>query len=78
MSYLSNEDPMMFGVASINMDAVLNMMLQNDEMKAEFNDEVKEVGWTEKEMRGLLTGEFSASLIGVEMKPNPFYELQDL
>ena len=34
------------------------------------------MGWTEKEMRGLLTGEFSASLIGVEMKPNPFYELQ--
>jgi len=77
MSYLSNEDPMMFGVASINMDAVLNMVLQNDEMKAEFNDEVKEVGWTEKEMRGLLTGEFSASLLGIEMKPNPFYDLHE-
>ena len=37
---------------------------------------VQEVGWTEKEMRGLLTGEFSASLIGVEMKPNPYYEFQ--
>ena len=34
MSYLSNEDPMMFGVASINMDAVFNMMLQNDEMQS--------------------------------------------
>jgi hypothetical protein len=37
---------------------------------------VQEIGWTEKEMRGLFTGEFSASLIGLEMKPNPFYELQ--
>lgn len=76
MSYLSNEDPMMFGVASINMDAVFNVMLQNDEMKGQFSDGVKKMGWTEKEMRGLLTGEFSASLIGVEMKPNPYYELQ--
>ena len=77
MSYLSNEVPMMFGVASINMDAVFNMMLQNDEMKGQFSNRVKEIGWTEKEMRGLLSGEFSASLIGIEMKPNPFYELQD-
>ena len=76
MNYLSNEDPMMFGVASINMDAVFNMMLQNDEMKGLFSNRVQEIGLTEKEMRGLFTGEFSASLIGVEMKPNPFYELQ--
>ena len=76
MSYLSNEDPMMFGVASVNMDAVFDIMLQNDDIKDEFIDEVKEVGWTEKEMRGSLTGEFSASLLGVEMKPNPYYELQ--
>ena len=65
MSYLSNEDPMMFGVASINMDAVFDIMLQNDDIKDEFIDELKEMGWTESEMRGLLTGEFSASLIGV-------------
>jgi hypothetical protein len=77
MSYLSNEVPMMFGVASVNMDAIFNMMLQNDEMQAQFSNRVKEIGWTEKEMRGLFTGEFSASLIGVEMKPNPYYELQD-
>jgi hypothetical protein len=76
MSYLSNEDPMMFGVASINMDAVFDIMLQNDDIKDEFIDEVKEMGWTEKEMRGSLTGEFSASLIGVEMKSNPYYELE--
>ena len=76
MNYLSNEDPMMFGVASINMDAVFNMMLQNDEVKGLFSNRVQEIGWTEKEMRGLFTGEFSASLIGLEMKPNPFYELQ--
>ena len=76
MSYLSNEDPMMFGVASINMDAVFDIMLQNDDIQDEFSNGVKEMGWTEKEMRGLLTGEFSASLIGVEMKPNPYYELQ--
>jgi len=76
MSYLSNQDPMMFGVASINMDAVFDIMFQNDDIKVEFIDEVKEVGWTEKEMRVLLTGEFSASLIGVKMKPNPYYELQ--
>ena len=76
MSYLSNEDPMMFGVASINMDAVFDIMLQNDDIKDEFIDELKEMGWTESEMRGLLTGEFSASLIGVEMKPNPYYELE--
>ena len=76
MNYLSNEDPMMFGVASINMDAVFNMMLQNDEMQSLFRNRVQKIGLTEKEMRGLLTGEFSASLIGVEMKPNPFYELQ--
>ena len=76
MSYLSNEDPMMFGVASINMDAVFDIMLQNDDIKDEFIDESKEMGWTESEMRGLLTGEFSASLIGVEMKPNPYYELE--
>ena len=76
MNYLSNEDPMMFGVASINMDAVFNMMLQNDEMQSLFSNRVEQIGLTEKEMRGLLTGEFSASLIGVEMKPNPFYELQ--
>ena len=75
MSYLSTEDPMMFGVASVNMDAFFNMMLQNDEMKGQFSNGVKEIGWTEKEMRGLLTGEFSASLIGVEMIPNPYYEL---
>ena len=76
MNYLSNEVPMMFGVASINMDAVFNMMLQNDEMQSLFSNRVEQIGLTEKEMRGLLTGEFSASLIGVEMKPNPFYELQ--
>lgn len=76
MSYLSNEVPMMFGVASINMDAVFDIMLQNDDIKDEFIGEVKKMGWTEKEMRGLLTGEFSASLIGVEMKPNPYYELE--
>ena len=76
MSYLSNEDPMMFGVASINMDAVFDIMLQNDDIQDEFSNGVKEMGWTEKEMRGLLTGEFSASLIGVEMKPNPYYEFQ--
>ena len=76
MNYLSNEDPMMFGVASINMDAVFNVMLQNEEMKGLLNNRMQEIGLTEKEMRGLLTGEFSASLLGVEMKPNPFYELQ--
>ena len=76
MNYLSNEVPMMFGVASINMDAVFNMMLQNDEMQSLFSNRAQKIGLTEKEMRGLLTGEFSASLIGVEMKPNPFYELQ--
>jgi len=76
MSYLSTEDPMMFGVASINMDAIFDIMLQNDEMQDEFNEGVKEIGWTEKEMRELFTGEFSASLIGIEMKPNPYYELQ--
>jgi hypothetical protein len=76
MSYLSNEDPLMFGVASINMDAVFDVMLQNHEMKDEFKAGVKEIGWTEKEMKGLFTGEFSASLVEIEMKPNPYYELQ--
>jgi hypothetical protein len=76
MSYLSNEDPMMFGVASINTDAVFNIMLQNDEMKDEFAQGIKQMGWNEKEMRGLFTGEFSASLLGIEMKPNPYYETQ--
>ena len=76
LSFLSTSDPMMFGVAKINMDAVFNIMLQNDEMEEEFKEGLSEVGWTEKEMRGLFTGEFSASLIGVDMKPNPYYELQ--
>lgn len=76
MSYLSNEDPMMFGVASINTDAVFNIMLQNDEMKDEFAQGIKQMGWNEKEMRALFTGEFSASLLGIEMKPNPYYETQ--
>ena len=76
MSYLSTKDPLMFAVASINMDAVFNIMLQNDEMKDEFSNGIKEIGWTEKEMRELLTGEFSASLLGIEMKSNPYYELQ--
>jgi len=52
------------------------MMLQNDEMQSLFSNRVQKIGWTEKEMRDLLTGEFSASLIGIEMKPNPFYEYQ--
>lgn len=76
LSYLSPKDPMMFGVASVNMDALFDIMLQNEEMKSEFHGGIKEIGWTEKEMRKLFTGEMSAALVRIDMKPNPYYELQ--
>jgi len=76
LSLLSTEDPMMFGVAKINMDAIFDILLQNEEMQSEFDQGMKEMGWKEKEMREMFTGEFSASLIAIKMKENPFYELQ--
>lgn len=74
MSYLTNDELIMFGTANLDMNALMNVAFQDEKMKQEFEEEMKESGLDANSVRELFTGEFSASLIDLEMVPNPYYE----
>lgn len=74
LSYLSDDDLVMFGTANLDIDALFDILFQDEKMKIEFEDKMKESGLDELAIREIFTGEIAASLIDVEMKANPYYE----
>ncbi len=63
----------MYGVGSVDMMALFNMLDQNAEFKEEFYGGMSEIGLDEATAKDLLTGEFAFSMIDIAFEEKPSY-----
>ena len=67
MNYLTiDQKAILFGTASLNLDAFLNIAEQTKSEHGDYEDELEKIGLKKDDITKLLTGEFAFSLLDVE------------
>lgn len=73
MHYLTNDDLLMFGTASIDYQKFFDLIVTQPEASKEIDGMAEKLKVDRESFRNFFTGEMSASLIDVQMVPNPYY-----
>lgn len=73
MNYLTDNDLLMFGTASIDYPKFFDLLDAQPSVTKDINEIAENLNVDRNSLRNFFTGEISASLIDIQMIPNPYY-----